>query len=144
MADPYDAIVVGGGSNGLTCAAFLARAGRRVLVLEAAHVVGGFSTTEELMPGARGFRVNKHAIDLFSCMIPRSIVDDLNLRRYGFRTVVSDPYATYLGPDGSSIARAARSRASPAATLSATGASLACSGRPGMRSYLICKGTPSA
>src|SRR5581483_4140706 len=75
----------------------------RVLVLEAADLVGGFSTTEELIPEQPGFRFNKHAIDLFSCMIPTSIVDDLELRRYGFQTVVTDPYATYLGPDGASI-----------------------------------------
>jgi beta-carotene ketolase (CrtO type) len=105
MSERYDTIVVGGGSNGLTAAAFLARAGKRVLVIDAAPVVGGFSTTEELMPDAPGFRSNKHAIDLFSCMIPRSIVDDLRLRDYGFRTVVTDPYATYLGPDGESIAQ---------------------------------------
>jgi beta-carotene ketolase (CrtO type) len=105
MSEAYDVIVVGGGSNGLTSAAFLARAGKKVLVIEAAPVVGGFSTTEELMPGAPGFRSNKHAIDLFSCMVPRSIVDDLNLREYGFRTVVTDPYATYFGPDGESIAQ---------------------------------------
>jgi beta-carotene ketolase (CrtO type) len=74
-------------------------------VLEAAPLVGGFSTTEELAPEAPGFRFNKHAIDLFSCMIPRSVIDDLELRRYGLRTVVTDPYATYLGPDGESIAQ---------------------------------------
>jgi beta-carotene ketolase (CrtO type) len=105
MEERHDVVVVGGGSNGLTCAAFLARAGKRVLVLEAGPIVGGFSTTEELIPGAPGFRFNKHAIDLFSCMIPRSVIDDLDLRRYGFRTVVTDPYATYLGPDGESIAQ---------------------------------------
>jgi beta-carotene ketolase (CrtO type) len=99
----YDAIIVGGGPNGLTCGAFLARAGRRVLVVEQREIVGGFATTEELMPDAPGFRCNKHAIDLFTCMIPRSIVDDLELGRFGFRTVVTDPYATYLSPSGASI-----------------------------------------
>ena len=96
MGESHDVIVVGAGSNGLSCAAFLARAGKRVLVVEAAEVVGGFSTTEELIPETPGFRFNKHAIDLFSCMIPRSIVQDLDLPRYGLRTVVTDPYATYL------------------------------------------------
>ena len=47
----YDAIVIGGGHNGLTCAAYLARAGRKVLVLERRHVVGGAAVTEEVLPG---------------------------------------------------------------------------------------------
>ena len=103
MTKNYDAIIVGGGSNGLTCAAFLSRAGKRVLVLEAAPLVGGFATTEELTPDAPGFRYNKHAIDLFSGMIPVSVTTELGLDRYGFRTVVTDPYATYLAPGGGSI-----------------------------------------
>ena len=48
--DRYDAIVVGGGHNGLTCAAYLARAGRRTLVLERRHVLGGAAVTEEVFP----------------------------------------------------------------------------------------------
>jgi len=103
MTKSYDAIIVGGGSNGLTCAAFLSRAGKRVLVLEAAPVVGGFATTEELTPDAPGFRYNKHAVDLFSGMIPTSIRDELRLDRYGWEVVDTDPYATYLAPDGGSI-----------------------------------------
>ena len=47
----YDAIVIGGGHNGLTCAAYLARAGRKVLVLERRHVLGGAAVTEEVFPG---------------------------------------------------------------------------------------------
>ena len=47
----YDAIIVGGGHNGLVCAAYLARAGRKVLVLERRHVLGGAAVSEELYPG---------------------------------------------------------------------------------------------
>lgn len=101
----HDVIIVGGGHNGLTCGAFLARAGKRVLILEADSVVGGFSTTRELMPEAPGFRSTPHAIDLFAGMIPRSIATDLQLHRYGFRTFEADPYCTFLGPDGASIAQ---------------------------------------
>jgi len=103
--DQYDAIVVGGGHNGLTCAAYLARAGKRVLVLEAQSVLGGLATTQELMPDAPGFKSMPHAIDLFSAMLPGSVVNELDLGRYGFRSFSADPYCTYLGPDGSSIAQ---------------------------------------
>jgi len=47
----YDAIVVGGGHNGLVCAAYLAKAGRSVLVLERRHVLGGAAVSEEVHPG---------------------------------------------------------------------------------------------
>src|SRR5947209_13026865 len=48
----YDVIVIGGGHNGLTNAAYLARAGKRVLVLERRHVLGGAAVTEEVFPGS--------------------------------------------------------------------------------------------
>ena len=51
MAQSYDVIVIGGGHNGLACAAYLARAGRKVLVLERRYVLGGAAVTEELHPG---------------------------------------------------------------------------------------------
>ncbi len=51
MTENYDAIVIGGGHNGLTAAAYLAKAGRDVLVLEQRHLVGGAAVTEEIFPG---------------------------------------------------------------------------------------------
>ncbi|MFB3117283.1 MAG: FAD-dependent oxidoreductase, partial [Myxococcota bacterium] len=51
MTQSYDAIIVGGGHNGLTCAAYLAKAGRKVLVLERRHLVGGAAVSEEKYPG---------------------------------------------------------------------------------------------
>ncbi len=51
MTKSYDALVVGGGHNGLTCAAYLAKAGRNVLVLERRHLVGGAAVSEEIYPG---------------------------------------------------------------------------------------------
>ena len=53
MTKQYDAVVVGGGHNGLTCGAYLARAGKSVLVLERRDVIGGASVTEEFAPGYR-------------------------------------------------------------------------------------------
>ena len=53
MSGSYDIIIVGAGHNGLVTAAYLARAGRRVLVLERRHLVGGACVTEELWPGFR-------------------------------------------------------------------------------------------
>ncbi len=51
MANSYDVIVIGGGHNGLVNAAYLQRAGKKVLVLERRHIVGGAACTEEIVPG---------------------------------------------------------------------------------------------
>lgn len=80
MAD-YDAIVIGGGHNGLICAAFLARAGVRTLVLERREILGGACVTEEIQ-GAQGFQVSTGAAQLGN--LRPEIVRDLDIeRRFG-------------------------------------------------------------
>ncbi|HEY1491414.1 MAG TPA: NAD(P)/FAD-dependent oxidoreductase [Steroidobacteraceae bacterium] len=74
----YDAIIVGGGHNGLTCATYLARAGRSVLVLEAAERLGGAATTREFAPG---FRVSAGAHLLH--LMPPALLRELDLGAHG-------------------------------------------------------------
>ena len=85
----YDVAIVGGGHNGLTCAAYLARAGRRVIVLEKNAVVGGAAVTEEFYPGFR----NSVASYTVSLLNPK-VIDDLELTRHGLR-IVERPVANY-------------------------------------------------
>jgi phytoene dehydrogenase-like protein len=91
----FDAIVVGGGHNGLTCAAYMARGGLRVCVLERRDLLGGACVTEELWPGQRVSRAS-----YVVSMLQPKIVSDLELHRFGYEAVPLDPsYATF-GPDG--------------------------------------------
>ena len=76
----YDVIIVGGGHNGLTCAAYLSRAGRRVLVLEANAELGGFVLSGDV-PGAPGFRMNTFGFEFPFVALKPSIVDELELSR---------------------------------------------------------------
>lgn len=85
-----DVVIIGGGHNGLTCAAYLARAGLKVVVLERRDVVGGAAVTEEFHPGFR----NSVASYTVSLLNPR-VVADLELERHGLR-VVNRPYANFL------------------------------------------------
>src|SRR3990172_8730345 len=68
----YDAVVIGGGHNGLVCAAYLARAGQRVCVLERRHVLGGCATTEALWPGYK-VSTAAYVISLFLPQIIREL-----------------------------------------------------------------------
>jgi phytoene dehydrogenase-like protein len=94
----YDAVIVGAGHNGLVTAAYLARAGWRVLALERRPLVGGACVTEEVFPG---YRVSTAAY-LVSLMQER-VVRDLELRRFGYDVLPKDPayFAPYL--DGRSL-----------------------------------------
>jgi len=71
MAERYDAIIIGAGHNGLTCGAYLARAGLKTLVLERRHVAGGAAVTEEVVPGFK-FSVFSY---LMSLLHPKVIAD---------------------------------------------------------------------
>jgi phytoene dehydrogenase-like protein len=91
----YDAIVVGGGHNGLVCAAYLGRAGLDVVVLERREMVGGAAVTEELWPG---FKVST-ASYVVSLMVPK-VVRDLELERFGYHVYPLDPAFFAPFPDG--------------------------------------------
>src|SRR5207249_8117205 len=93
MPDAYDVIIIGAGHNGLVTAAYLARAGWRVLVLERRHVVGGACVTEELFPG---YRVSTAAY--LVSLLQERVVRDLELRRFGYDVFPKDPayFAPYL------------------------------------------------
>ena len=79
---PIDALIIGGGHNGLVCAAYLAAAGLKVTVLEARSVVGGAAVTEEFHPGFR----NSVAAYTVSLLNPK-VIRDLELPKYGLRVV---------------------------------------------------------
>src|SRR5260221_6445525 len=81
----YDAIVIGGGHNGLTAAAYLARAGRKVLVLERRHLLGGAAITEEVFPGFR-FSVASYVVSL----LRPEIIRDFELPRHGLEILPLD------------------------------------------------------
>src|SRR6059036_2271145 len=81
----YNAIIVGGGHNGLTAAAYLARAGRKVLVLERRHVLGGAAVTEEVFPGFR-FSVCSYVVSL----LRPEIIRELDLPRHGLEMLPLD------------------------------------------------------
>jgi len=80
MSEKYDAIVVGGGHNGLTCAAYLAKAGRKTLVLERRHILGGAAVSEEIYPGFT-YTVCSYVISLLRAEVTR----ELELPKHGLQ-----------------------------------------------------------
>jgi len=95
----YDAIVIGGGHNGLISAAYLAKTGRKVLVLERRHLVGGAAVTEEIFPGFK-YTVASYVVSL----LRPEVIRDLNLPRFGLEILPLESTVTPL-PNGNYLAR---------------------------------------
>src|SRR5687767_6708894 len=95
MASRYDAIIIGAGHNGLVTAAYLARAGRKVLVLERREVIGGCVVTEELWSG---FKVS--TASYVNSLFRPEIIRDLDLKRHGFAMLPRSPSSFTPLPDG--------------------------------------------
>jgi phytoene dehydrogenase-like protein len=94
----YDAVVVGGGHNGLTAAAYLARAGLSVLVLERREIVGGCCVTEEITSGCR-----VSTTSYIASMLRPEVIAELGLANYGLRMIPCDPAIQVPFPDGQVI-----------------------------------------
>ncbi len=86
MSDMYDAIIVGGGHNGLTTAGYLARAGWKVLVLERREIVGGACVTEERFPGFK-FSTTSY----LNSLLQQKVIDDLELVKHGYFVYPKSP-----------------------------------------------------
>ncbi|HYM49345.1 MAG TPA: NAD(P)/FAD-dependent oxidoreductase [Candidatus Limnocylindrales bacterium] len=100
MVNAYDAIVIGGGHNGLVAGAYLARAGARVVVLEARHKTGGAAATDAPWPQAPEFKVTTYSYVM--SLMPDTIIRDLDLRRHGYTVHPMGPYFQ-AWPDGRSL-----------------------------------------
>lgn len=93
-----DALIIGAGHNGLVCANYLARAGLKVLVLEARPIVGGACTSEELIPGAIF-----SSCSYIQMMFRQEVVDDLELKKYGLESVAPGLQEMALWDDGDRV-----------------------------------------
>jgi phytoene dehydrogenase-like protein len=100
MTEPYHAIVIGGGHNGLVAGAYFARAGARTVVLEARDKVGGAVDTSAPFPDRPEIRVSTYSYVM--SLMPPFIIDELGLQRHGYRVMPFGPYYQAF-PDGRSI-----------------------------------------
>src|SRR5271165_1572760 len=100
MTPEFDAIVVGGGHNGLVSAAYLARSGARTLLLESRQTTGGAATTKSPWPDAPEFKVTR--LSYVMSLMPPTIIKDLGLERHGYKIFPMGPYYQAF-PEGGSI-----------------------------------------
>jgi phytoene dehydrogenase-like protein len=103
MTTDFDVIVVGAGHNGLTTATYLAKAGKRVLVVERNAKVGGMTSSGFMIPEAPEHLVTPCAVEIIY-LRQTGIIEDLELARHGLQMIEPDPPYAYLHPDGRSIA----------------------------------------
>ena len=100
MTDPYHAIVIGGGHNGLVAGAYFARAGARTVVLESRSKVGGALDTSAPFPDHPEIKVSTYSYVM--SLMPAFIIEELGLQRHGYRVTPFGPYYQAF-PDGRSI-----------------------------------------
>ncbi|MBR0784798.1 phytoene desaturase family protein [Bradyrhizobium iriomotense] len=98
MMQAYDVAIIGAGHNGLVCANYLARAGLKVVVVEARPIIGGACTTEELIPGGRF-----SSCSYIQMMLRHEVVEDLELKKYGLVSVAPEMQEMALWSDGDHV-----------------------------------------
>lgn len=96
----FDAIIIGAGHNGLICAAYLAKAGVKTLVLERRLILGGACVTEEIS-GVPGYRVSTGAAQLGN--LPPEIIQELDLVAHGYAFILPDPLSVFPRPGGDAL-----------------------------------------